>query len=208
MELKTPQGKLTVEGWVPPEKLRHWRLSEGLGLFWHGDIERQKAALVALADQPAGNVVTAHTEDGTIVGFLAIGPPSTQHRWGRDAASGLLELAGLEVAESWRRLGVAQGLFEVAFGSGEYDDAIVVALIGAWNWDLEGTGMTVAAYRKVMKALGQPFGFKPYASDDSTVHSWAGDTLVARVGPNVSLDLFRRFQVLLFKDEPRFDLLM
>lgn len=209
MELETPQGKLIVEGWVPSDKLREWSLSDGLGMFWHGDAERQKTALLALADRPVGNVVAARTKaDPTIVGFLAIGPPSPQHRWGREPIPRLLELAGLEVAVNWRRLGVARSLFQVAFGSRAYDDAIVVAVMGAWDWDLAGTHMTVAAYRKVMRALGQPYGFKPYASDDPTVQSWSGDTLVARVGPNVSLDLFRRFQALLFQDEPRFDLLM
>ena len=208
MEYQTLRGTLVVETHCTPEELQRWTLAEGLGIFWNGDRERQKEALIKIAAQPEGNVVVARTPDGTVVGFLTILPPDPSERWGRDRIPGLLELGGIEVAREWRGLGIGRKLLEAAFESGEYDDCIVFATAYSWCWDLKGMGMSIAQYRKMLQAVFGPFRFEPYATDEPNIRCYEGNVLAARVGPNVPLKLFRRFLGLLMQEEDRPDLLI
>jgi acetoin utilization protein AcuA len=208
MEYQTPKGNLTIETHCSPEAIQRSRLAEGLGIFWHGDLERQKTALVKIAGQPEGNVVTAHTDDGTIVGFLTILAPDPTERWGKDHIAGLLELGGIEVAQDWRGFGIARKLLEATFENGEYDECVVFATAYSWCWDLDRMGLSIAEYRKMLNTVFRPFGFEPYVTDEPNVRYYAGNALAARVGPKVPLKLFRQFLGLLVQDENRSEFLM
>ena len=204
MEYTTPKGKLIIEPHCAPERLQEMELAEGMGIFWHGDAQRQKEALVNIARQPEGNVVVARTEDGTIVGFVTILSPDPKERWGRAQIPGLLELGGIEVAPAWRGMGVARKLLEATFGSGEYDDRIVFATAYSWCWDLEGLGMSIARYRQMLADVFGPFGFETYVTDDPNIRCYPGNVLAARVGPRAPLKLLRRFLDLLVEKQPEY----
>ncbi len=204
MEYQTPQGKLIIETHCSPERLQAMELAEGMGIFWHGDVRRQKEALVNIARQPESNVVVAHTEDDTIVGFLTILRPDPNERWGRDRIPGLLELGGIEVAPAWRGLGIARKLLEAAFGSGEYDDRIVFATAYSWCWDLEGLGLSISQYRQMLANIFAAFGFETYVTDDPNIRCYPGNVLAARVGPKAPLKLLRRFLGLLVEEQPEY----
>ncbi len=208
MKLHTPNGTLIIETHCTPEKLEQWQLADGLGIFWHGDLERQKEALISIAGKPESNVVVARTDDGTIVGFLTISAPDPNERWGKDHTPGLLELGGIEVARAWRGFGVARKLLEAAFQDGEYDDCIVFATAYSWCWDLDGMKMDVATYRKMLNTVFRPFGFEPYVTDEPNIRYYAGNALAARVGPNVPLKLLRQFLDLLVQDRNRPEFVM
>ncbi len=68
--------------------------------------------------------------------------------------------------------------------------------------------MSIANYRKLLHAVFSPFGFEPYVTDEPNVRYYSGNALAARVGPRVSLKLFRQFLELLVQDENRRDFLM
>lgn len=208
MKLETPEGVVNIESHCTPEELQQWRLADGLGIFWHGDLERQKVALMSIAGQPESNIVVARTDDGTVVGFLTILAPDPTERWGKDRIAGLLELGGIEVARHWRGFGIAQKLLEAAFEDGEYDECVVFATAYSWCWDLEQMGLSIAEYRKMLNTVFRPFGFEPYVTDEPNVRCYAGNALAARVGPRVPLKLFRQFLGLLVQAENRSELLM
>jgi len=204
MEYRTPKGTLSIESHCTPEQLQTMELAEGMGIFWHGDAQRQKEALVNIARQPDGNVVVARTAGGTVVGFLTILRPDPNERWGREQLPGLLELGGIEVAPAWRGLGIARKLLETAFGSGEYDDRIVFATAYSWCWDLEGLGLSISQYRQMLADIFGPFGFETYVTDDPNIRCYPGNVLAARMGPKAPLKLLRRFLDLLVERQPEY----
>lgn len=208
MEYQSDEGTLIIETHCSPEDIQRCRMAEGLGILWHRDAERQKAALVKIAGQPDGNVVIARTRDDTIIGFLTILRPDPSERWGKEQIPGLLELGGVEVAPDWRGLNVARKLLEATFGSGEYDDCIIFATAYSWCWDLEGMGMTITQYREMLRDVFGPFGFEPYATDEPNIRCYHGNALAARVGSDVPLKLLRQFMNLLTEDKRQPDFLM
>jgi len=194
--IRTRQGPVSLIAWATPEQLRSLRMDAGLGLFWNHHPEKQHRALVEIAATLQGRVVAAVTDSETIVGFLTFHAPSRLSRWGRANLTGLVELGGIEVASSWRRLGLAKAMLGVAFADAYYDDKIVIAAGLSWCWDLSGTGLSLNEYRQMLVRLVRPFGFAPYYTDDPEIVRYPGNGLVARIGPRAPTTLRDAFMAL------------
>ncbi len=201
-EIHTRQGPVAIIAWATPEQLCSLRMDAGLGFFWNRHPDKQHRALIEIAAAPQGRVVVAVTDSQTIVGFLTFHAPSRLSRWGRANLTGLVELGGIEVSSSWRKLGLAKAMLGVAFADAYYDDKIVIAAGLSWCWDLSGTGLSLNEYRQMLVRLVRPFGFAPYYTDDPEIVRYPGNGLVARIGPRAPATLRDAFATLRVTQAP------
>lgn len=200
-DLQTACGSITLMDRASVDFLAARPLDPGLGVFSHYSrhaAEVQGNALRRVAGLSAGRVLAA-VHDGRIVGFLIFHPADKELRWGRDPFPELLELGGIEVSRDYRRLGIAQALMALAFGSGDFEDRIVYAAGYTWCWDLEGSGLSKAAYRERIVALFKRFGFDEHGTDEPNIRFDWCNVLMVRVGRRVSLAAHRRFLGSLFE---------
>jgi acetoin utilization protein AcuA len=100
------------------------------------------------------------------------------------------------VSLSWRQLGLAKAMLHAAFAEPLYEERIILATGLNWCWDLQGTGLDLFAYQRMLFKLIRPFGFTPYDTDDPEIVRYPGNGLVARIGCQVSSVLQDAFAAL------------
>lgn len=200
--LDTPKGKVWVTARADPDFIQSLELDEGMGIFAapHYPPAREKKALQRIAARNDSNVILAYNDDGKIVGFVAIAPPSTAERWGKLSGKGLLEAMAIEVSRNWRSLGIADKMLEVAVRDPFFEDKIVICTGYTWHWDLESTGLCKERYREMLLRYLEKAGFLYYETDEPNVNLDEDNFLTARVGPRVSRELYEAFEELLFLD--------
>ena len=199
--LQTARGHLALVDRAGADFLAAHPLDPGLGAFGHYGrhaAEMQRHALRRVARLPGGRVLLA-VHEGRSVAFLTFHPPDREGRWGREPIPELLELGGIEVSRDYRRLGIARALMALAFGSGDFEDRIVYATGYTWCWDLEGSGLSKAAYRERIVGLFKRFGFDEHVTDEPNIRFDWCNVLMVRVGPGVSLAAHRRYLGTLFE---------
>ncbi|MBC7254203.1 MAG: N-acetyltransferase [Actinobacteria bacterium] len=200
--LDTPRGRVRIRTHAHPEFIAALRLDEGMGIFAapHYPPSREKKALERLASNPESDIIVAYTDEGVIVGFVAIAPPSSAERWGRLSGKGLLEAMAIEVSRNWRSMGIADKMLECAVKDDFFADKIVICTGYSWHWDLESTGLSKEEYRRMLLRYLEKAGFLYYDTDEPNVNLDAANFFTAYIGPGVSEDLHQEFERLLFKD--------
>jgi acetoin utilization protein AcuA len=184
-----------------PEFLQALAPAPGIGAFSRYSpqaADRQHAALIKVASLAHGRVLVAH-RGRHLVAYLTFHPPEDESRWASLPPGKILELGGIEVARSFRGMGLARRLMDQAFASPDFDDVIVYAQALTWCWDLEGTGMSMADYREMMLRLFGAYGFESYATDEPNIRYHRASILLARKGPKTPSALAEGFQALLIK---------
>lgn len=201
--LDTPRGRVWIRTHARPEFISSLRLDEGMGIFAapHYPPSREKKALERIASQPESNVIVAYTDDGLLVGFIAIAPPSPAERWGKLSGKGLLEAMAIEVSRGWRSLGIADKMLECAVRDDFFADKIVICTGYSWHWDLEDTGLSKEEYRCMLLRYLEKAGFLYYDTDEPNVSLDPANFFTAYVGPQVEEELHREFENLLFRDQ-------
>jgi acetoin utilization protein AcuA len=128
-------------------------------------------------------VVVAHTPEGLVVGYVAVLDPEPGTRFA--SLPGLLEVGAVEVATGWRRGGVASALLRFAVEPDPFEDLILIASGLAWHWDLEQSGLSAIAYRRVLGRVFEAAGFELFRTDEPEIAHHAANLFVARVGTRV-----------------------
>lgn len=202
-KMDTPRGGVWIVAKAEPGLISSMQLAEGMGAFAAPNYPatREKKALERIAGGAGSNVILAHSEDGRIVGFVAIAPPSTAERWGKPFIPGLIEAMAIEVSQEWRGLGIANKMMETGLRDPWFDDKIVICTGYAWHWDLESSGLDKAAYRRMLLEYLEKAGFMYYETDEPNVNLDSANFFTARIGPGVDAELYDRFEQLLFKDQ-------
>jgi acetoin utilization protein AcuA len=188
--LPTPEGKLTLSGPISSEQLNHYTMHSGLHAF-RRPLEQHKA-LVEIAALPEGRVIAAVIE-GVIVGYVTFHYPDEMERWSEAGMDNLIELGAIEVAIPYRTYGIGKRLIKLAFFEGQLDNCIVFTTEYYWHWDLDGTGLSVWDYRKMMENLMKCVDMVWFATDDPEICSHPANCLMVRVGPEVSLSSIEEF---------------
>ncbi len=196
--LDTPRGQVYLEGPVTAQDIGRLQADEGLN--WFRPAWRQKEALAEIAAMDEGRVWIARHQS-VIVGYVALHPPHSFERWGRDAIPGILELGAVEVSPRWRRSGVASALFVLVGQDPALEHYIVLATEYYWHWDLERTGLTRPEYRCMLEKLKGVSGVQPCPTDDPDIASHPSNVLLVRLGRHVSPALREQFARLLFEKE-------
>jgi len=197
--LTTPRGVVNIVPACPVAQLDELTIDARLGFFWHNRSDLQLDALKKIAATPEGCVTIAH--DGkTIVGFVTIGAPDPDVRWGRDHIKGLYELGGIEVSRDWRRCGIAEALLNTTFAHDRYTNAIVLATGYRWCWDFEESGLSARDYREALHRLFRKFEFEFFDTDEPNIAWYPDNALVARIGKRAPRELVAQFKALLFEN--------
>ena len=196
--LALPAGEVILEGPASADQLRALKIDPGLKSF--RPPERQKKALIEIAQLPEGRVMIARRAD-LLVGYVAFHPPEPFERWGNPRTPGVLELGAVEVSSEWRKGGLARRLIQLAFEDGALEDYIVLATEYYWHWDLKGTGLDPWQYRHVMEKVMGSAGLLPRLTDDPDIACHPANMLVVRVGSRVGPELQEAFERMLFREE-------
>ncbi|MGG1311338.1 MULTISPECIES: GNAT family N-acetyltransferase [Cohnella] len=189
-------GPIHVEGPVPPEQLRRYRLHPKLDAFRRPD--EQHAALIEIAGLPEGRIIVAR-EGETIVGYVTFHYPDELETWSQGGMDDLIELGAIEVADEYRSLGLGKALLATAFEDGQLDNAIVYTTEYYWHWDLEGSKLNVWEYRAMMEKLMKSVGMVWFATDDPEICAHPANCLMVRVGKDVPLSSVEKFDRIRFR---------
>ena len=196
--ISTPNGSVRVYGPASPGEIESSKMDASLKCFRQP--EKQKNSLVEIAVLPGGQVFIAVCKS-VIVGYVTFHPPEKFERWGQGGIQNILELGAVEVSRHYRSLGLARALMEVAFRDGAMEDHIVIATEYYWHWDLEGSGLLVWEYRKMLELIMAGVGLKPKETNDPEINAHPANVLMVRLGKNVSAEDADAFEELCRRPE-------
>ncbi|HBT20348.1 MAG TPA: N-acetyltransferase [Peptococcaceae bacterium] len=196
--VKLPEGEVRIYGPAAPEEICSYEMDDTLDCFRHP--AKQKKALKEIASLPKGQVFIACFEN-VIVGYVTFHPPEPFERWSEGNIPSLLELGAIEVSRRYRGFGLARKLMEVAFMNDAMEDYIVIATEYYWHWDLEGTGLPIWEYRKLLESVMSSVGMEPKETTDPEINSHPANVLMVRIGKNVSRRDIEAFEALCCRRE-------
>ena len=177
-----PGGPLVLRDRCPASLLRRLEVDPGIHAFVRAP-EQEREVLARIAEEPTGEVVVAHTPEGVVVGSVAVLDPEPGTRF--SSLPGLLEVGAIEVASGWRRGGVAGALLRFAVEPDPFEDLILTASGLAWHWDLEQSGLSAVAYRRVLRRVFEVAGFESFRTDEPEIAYHPANLFVARIGSRV-----------------------
>ncbi|MCM3666024.1 N-acetyltransferase [Mesobacillus subterraneus] len=194
-ELKTPHGRLIIEGPISPEKLASYEFHKDLVAF--RPPAQQHKALVEIAGLPEGRIIVARSGH-MIVGYVTYLYPDPLERWSEGKMDDLIELGAIEVIPEFRGSSVGKNLLIVSMMDDAMEDYITITTEYYWHWDLKGTGLNVWEYRKVMEKMMNAGGLVWYATDDPEISSHPANCLMARIGKRIPPESVQKFDQLRF----------
>jgi acetoin utilization deacetylase AcuC-like enzyme len=177
-----PGGPLVLRDRCPASLLRRLQVDPGIHAFVR-DPEQEREVLARIAEEPTGEVVVAHTPEGVLVGYVAVLDPEPGTRF--SSLPGLLEVGAIEVADGWRRGGVAGALLRFAVEPDPFEDLILIASGLAWHWDLDQSGLSAIAYRRVLRRVFEVAGFESLRTDEPEIAYHPANLFVAHIGSRV-----------------------
>lgn len=188
---------IEVSGPLSPEEIARSEFHEGLVAFRQA--EEQHKALISIAELPEARIIVS--KDGNqIIGYVTFLYPDPLERWSEANMQDLLELGAIEVAPAYRHLGLGKEMLRIAFLDPAMEDFIVITTEYYWHWDLNGTGLNIWEYRKIMEKMMESAGLTWYATDDPEICSHPANCLMARIGANVPVSSIEAFDRIRFKN--------
>lgn len=195
---ETENGTLSIIPRCPPELFAKLELENGLGNFPHYSSIIQKLDVFAkVASQRDGKVTLAVIRDRVIVGYAACWYPGPDERWSK-LGDLLYEMGALEVSRNFRRLNLGTKIVTVILDDDMFNDKIAYMNGFSWHWDLDGTGMTMAEYRRMMIRLLRIHGFKECYTNEPNIALREENLFMVRIGSRVSEEDRARFRDLRF----------
>lgn len=196
--LSIPEGAISLRGPVTGAVIAGLKMDPGLKKFRPPDLQWE--ALQEIADLPEGRVIIAVSRE-TIVGYVTFHYPDDFSRWGRAKMPCLLELGAIEVAPRVRGRGVAPRILRVAFASPEMEEYIIFSTEYYWEWDMDGTGLSVWQYKSMMEKVMGTVNLRPVGTDDPEISAHPANCLMARFGSMVDYDSLQKFEILRYKNK-------
>jgi acetoin utilization protein AcuA len=196
-EIKTPHGKLIIEGPISAKALKQYEFHKDLVAF-RPSMEQQKA-LIEIASLPEGRIIIARDQN-MIIGYVTYLYPDPLERWSEGNMENLLELGAIEVISKFRAYKVGKTLLYVSMMDSQMENYIIITTEYYWHWDLQGTSLSVWEYRKVMEKMMNAGGLVWYATDDPEICSHPANCLMAKIGKNIDLDSVQKFDALRFQN--------
>jgi acetoin utilization protein AcuA len=80
---------------------------------------------------------------------------------------------------------------------------IVVTMEYCWHWDLEGSGLNLWNYQKMLTGLFGSVGLCKVSTNDPEIMEHPANVLMARIGDEVPVEMVESFDVLRFDDSFR-----
>lgn len=193
--------RFLVEGPISKDILAACQFDQGLVAF--RPPEKQKEALLKVAELPESRIIVAR-EDDKIVGYSIYLYPDPMERWSEVQLDNLLELGAIEVSANYRGYKLAKHLLKVSMMDNAMEDYIIITTEYYWHWDLKGTGLSIWEYRDVMEKVMNSGGLEWYATDDPEICSHPANCLMARIGKRVGPEAVHEFNRVRFKHKYMF----
>jgi acetoin utilization protein AcuA len=102
------------------------------------------------------------------------------------------------VSRNLRKLGIAAEMVSAALREDFFEEKISYMNGYSWHWDVDGSGLTLIQYRKMMLNFMKPFGFEEYYTNEPNIALRQENLFMARIGSKVSEDDQLRFRNLRF----------
>lgn len=193
-EIDTPNGMVYIEGPVMTEDLKTLSMDEKLVNF--RSPERQHEALCTIADSPGGFVYIARNGQ-IIIGYLLFHYPSHFSRWSKHPR--ILELGSIEISSGFKRMGLGTQLLKAAFSNPVMEEYIVITTEFFWHWDLNGSGLDVWNYQRMLSKLFGSAHFKKRRTDDPEILEHPANMLMVRLGKKVPDSYLKNFDEMLYQ---------
>ena len=201
--LETAAGDILLRSFCSPDEIRQYAFdTEFARHAQYRSLYTKKESLEKDAKREGVNVVLAVDSKKTIVGFGVLDFPEPGERW-LDLGPGLMmELKVIEVCRSWRSTGLAGEIMKLLTAHDEVNDMILYLVGYSWTWDLDGTGKTAQAYRKMLINLFEPHGFEEMQTNEPNICLKPENIFMARIGNRISDDMRTQFKWLRFGVSP------
>ncbi len=184
---ETLRGPLLLRDFCPLSLVERLKVESGMHAFTRVP-EREHQLLLTIAKSPDCALTLAHTPAGEIVGEVSLVP-------GEEWFKGLVDVyeVAVEVSSHWRGLGIARALLAFALEFETLEDVILFAMGLSWHWDMEGLGISVYSYRKLISRLFGSQGFVEYPTTEPDIRMDPGNIFLARIGKRVDQQSIDRF---------------
>jgi len=195
---ETPHGNLVVYPGRPAGSFEGLSLDSGLGNFAHySSIIQRLDVLDKIASGKDGRVTLAVKDEIVVVGYVTWSYPDKSERWSK-LGDLMYELAAIEVSRNYRHLHIGRTMIAAVLEDSFFEEKITYMNGFSWHWDLDGTGLTMSEYRRVMIRLLRGFGFKEQFTNEPNIALREENLFMARIGSKVSEDDQKRFRNLRF----------
>lgn len=134
-----------------------------------------------------------------MVGYVTFHNPDQCTRWVKHPL--ILELGAIEVSPDWRKYKIARNLLTCAFAYPLLEDRIVLTMEYSWHWDLEGSGLNLWSYQKMLTGLFGSVGLQKVGTNDPEIMEHPANVLMARIGRNVPPEAVALFDEIRFEDD-------
>lgn len=192
--LHCDKGTIDIEGPVTGEYLSGLDFDENLHNFRIA--KKQKKCLCEIADSPDGLIYIARFCN-TVVAYVTFHNPDPCTRWVKHPL--VLELGAIEVSPFWRKHKIARHILRFAFSNPLMRERIVVTMEYCWHWDLEGSGLTLWNYQRLLTGLFGTVGLHKISTNDPEIAEHPANVLMARIGENVPREDAALFDALRFE---------
>lgn len=183
--LSTSLGEIQLKGPMTEEELKQYPLHSRLDSFRRANQQHQ--ALIEIANLEEGRVNVAISEK-VIIGYVTfLHPPDPIERWSTFYMENLLELGAIEIAPSYRGIGLGSKLIELSVTDPFMENYIIISTEYYWHWDLNNSKLSVWDYRKIMEKMMFAGGLTPPAppTNDPEIMAHPANCLMVRIGKNV-----------------------
>jgi acetoin utilization protein AcuA len=182
----------------PPEYFNGLKFDTGMGNFSdYSSIIQDVEVFKKAAGDKDKRVVVALMDDKVIVGYVVCGNPEPQERWSK-LGKLMYEMTTIEVSRNFRQLGIGGRMIAMVLSKGFFEDKVAYLSSFSWHWDLEGTGLALGRYRKMMAGLMESHGFIEYYTNEPNVAIKEENIFMARIGSRVLENDRKRFHYLRF----------
>lgn len=196
--IETPIGNITICPRCAPGFFSSLKLDAGIGNFSHySSIIQKFEVFERVVSAKDGRVALAVIEPDTVVGYLACWYPEAAERWSK-LGDLMYEMGAVEVSRNFRHVNIAQKMISLVLADDFFEDKIAYMNGFSWHWDLDGNGLTMAQYRKMMLHLLKGHGFQEFYTNEANIALREENIFMARIGSRVSDDQRKRFRNLRF----------
>jgi acetoin utilization protein AcuA len=196
--IQTPKGTVTICPRCVSGSFSGLKLDAGLGKFSHySSIIQKLEVFEKVSSGKDGRVALALIDGSTVIGYLACWYPDRTDRWSKLGYL-MYEMGAVEVSRNFRHLQIAQKMISSILADGFFEDKIAYMNGFSWHWDLDGNGLTMAEYRKMMMRLLKGHGFQEFYTNEPNIALREENIFMARIGSRVSEEQQKKFRNLRF----------
>ncbi|MEW6671713.1 MAG: N-acetyltransferase [Thermodesulfobacteriota bacterium] len=196
---QSAHGSVTIRSRCSPEEIRTFVFDSQFGTHAHyKSLYTRRESLENNAALPDADVTLALTDNDHIIGFGVLAYPEPGERWARLGPRLMMEVKAIEVSRNWRSAGVAGGILQTMMNRPMIEDKIIYMVGYSWTWDLDDTGRSTQAYRRMLIRLFEPCGFQEYQTNEPNICLKPENLLLGRIGRNVTKEQKDNFKWLRF----------